>query len=138
MAIASLYLMLAYLRKHGLYKPPDTVLSRLASTQNIVGPLEIKMIHAMLDNNLVGGRSFTRLFHSARIWHTLLTPGPSVMKVLSLPWNIVFPPSSADRYKLRYQLERIPRLLRRLLILSHLFSFHPLFWTAFQRLDELL
>jgi hypothetical protein len=96
------------------------------------------MIHAMLDNYLLEGRPFTRLFHSSRIWDTLLRPGSPAAKLLSLPWNVVFPLSSPDRYKLRYQLERIPRLLRRLLILSHLFSFHPLFWTAFQRLDELL
>ena len=74
MATASLYLMLAYLCKHGLAQSPHPVLSRLASRQNIVGGLEEKIIHGMVDRYLLGGRPFTRLFHSSRIWATLLTP----------------------------------------------------------------
>jgi Uncharacterised nucleotidyltransferase len=114
MAIASLYLMLAYLCKHGLAQAAHPVLPRLASRQNVVGGLEEKMIHAMVDHYLLGGRPFTRLFHSSRIWATLLTSASRTTKLLSLPWNIFFPPSSPDRYSLRYQLNRIPRLVRRL------------------------
>jgi hypothetical protein len=114
MAIASLYLMLAYLCRHGLAPSAHPFLPTLASRQSIVGRLEMKTIHAMVDNYLLGGRPFTRLFHSSRIWHTLLTPASGTTKLLSLPWNIVFPPSSPDRYKLRYQLDRIQRLVRRL------------------------
>jgi hypothetical protein len=56
MAMASLYVMLAYLARHGL-DPESHRLSRvLASDQKIVGPLQLKVIHAALDRYLIGGR----------------------------------------------------------------------------------
>lgn len=113
-AMASLYLMLAYLSRCGLDGVPSEVLPRLASGQDIVGSLELKIIHAMIDRYLIEGRRFTRLFHSSRVWDTFLAPGPHAAKLLVLPWNILFPPLSPDRYSITYQLERIPRLLRRL------------------------
>ncbi len=78
MAIASLYVMLAYLSRHGFEPCSASVLSRLASGQDIVGPLQLRVIHAMLDHYLIGGR----------------------------PWNYVFPPPVPGRYSVQHQLRK--------------------------------
>ena len=56
MAMASLYVMLAYLARHGLGSESDRLSRVLASSQKIVGPLQLKIILAVLDRYLIGGR----------------------------------------------------------------------------------
>ena len=61
------------------------------------------------------GRPFTRWFndwHATIVLNTMLAPGSHAAKLLSLPWNLAFPPPIPDRYSMRYQLGRIARLLR--------------------------
>lgn len=110
-AAASLYLMLSCLAVSGLEHTGP--LRRLASTQNLVGSVEAKIIRTLIERYALGGRAFTRLFDSTRIWETLVAPGPTAAKLLLLPWNIVFPPSAANRFSVAYQMERVSRLLRR-------------------------
>jgi hypothetical protein len=107
--------MLVYLSRSGLHRFAPSVLSRLASGQDLVGPWELGIIHSLLANYLIGGRPFTRWFsdwHATIVLNTMLAPGSHAGKLLSLPWNLVFPPPIADRYSMRYQLGRIARLLR--------------------------
>ena len=81
MAAASLHLMLSYLCRRGLSSCP--VLTRLRSSQRLVGSLELRVMHAMLDHYLIGGRS----------------------------WNLFMPPPVPGRYNLRRQLKkRRPKL----------------------------
>jgi hypothetical protein len=114
MAVASLYVMLSYLCRNNLCQVAPPMLSRLASSQHVIGPLVLWIIHSMLDRYLLGGRPFSRFI---RAWHvsivlsTLLAPGSSARKLASVPWNILFPPSVAERYSVRYQLGRIARVL---------------------------
>jgi hypothetical protein len=115
MAIASLYLMLAYLSRQGLNHSADSILPRLASMQDIVGPAELGIINAIVDNYLVGGKPGARAFTEWHAWivlNTLLAPGSHAAKLLSLPWNLAFPPGLPGRYTVRYQLGRITRALR--------------------------
>jgi hypothetical protein len=115
MAAASLYVMLSYLSRNELYRTDPDILSRLASSQDFIGPVVIRVLHRVLDEYLVAGRPFSRF---TRDWHvsialnTLLAPTSSRGKLATVPWNILFPPSVADRYKLRYQLGRIAKALR--------------------------
>jgi hypothetical protein len=114
LAIASLYVVLSYIARRRLHEIPPGVLSRLLCGQKIVGAIELRVIHAILDRYLIGGKAFTRLFQSWHVLHNLLAPGSSSTKLLLLPWNIVFPSLNSDvRYSVRYQLERIKRVLRR-------------------------
>jgi len=83
MPVASLYVTLGYLARHGATQPAPSTLSRLASRQSIVGPLQLRLIHTMLDRYLIGGR----------------------------PWQLVLPPPVPGRYSLRHQLRK--RLGRR-------------------------
>jgi hypothetical protein len=77
--------------------------------------LVLRIIHRILDKHLLGGRPFSRFI---REWHvsimlsTLLAPGSSGVKLASVPWNILFPPSIAERYSVRYQLGRVTKVLR--------------------------
>jgi len=104
--------MLVHLSRCGLHEFPLTVMTHLGENQEMVGDLELNIIHFMLSNYLIQGRPFTRLFQSWHVLDNLLTPGSAGAKLLLLPWNIVFPPRVKDRYSLRYQLERVHRLVR--------------------------
>ena len=86
MAQASLYAMATYLPRHGVEPVPRAVLARLAS-QGLVGPLQLRLIHAMLDRYLIGGRR----------------------------WDLVLPPPVPGRYSLPHQFEKrvLGPLLRR-------------------------
>lgn len=115
---ASLYIMLVYLCAHGLDQSSIRILSRLASSQAIVGAPERRIICRMIDTNLVGGSPFIGQFGARHpmiertVLTSLLMPGSHVGKVLSLPWRIIFPPWIRERYSIRYQLQRLTRMLR--------------------------
>jgi len=86
MAKASLYAMVTYLPRYGVQQLPSATLEQLASTQTLVGPIQLKLIHGMLDRHLIGGR----------------------------PWDLALPPPVPGRYSLRRQFnKRIRNRLRR-------------------------
>ena len=78
MAIASLYVTLSYLSRCGLNSCAHSIASRLASSQDIVGALQLRIIHAMLDHYLIGGR----------------------------PWNHLLPLPVPGRYSMRHQVRK--------------------------------
>jgi hypothetical protein len=82
MATASLYVMLAYLSLHSFAQLPSGLVARIGSRQRLVGRLQLRLIHAMLDHYLVAGRR----------------------------WNIPVPPPVPGRYSWRYQFEK--RIIR--------------------------
>jgi hypothetical protein len=115
MATASLYVMLSYLSRNRFYHVDPPILARLASKQDVIGPSVLRVLHTMLDYYLVGGRPFSRFirdWHVSIVLSTLLAPGSSGRKIASVPWNIFFPPSVAERYSVRYQLGRIAKAVR--------------------------
>jgi hypothetical protein len=87
LAKASLYAMLTYLPRYGVEAPAPQTLARLASGQHLVGPLQLKLIHRMLDRHLIAGK----------------------------PWNHVLPPPVPGRYSPRHQFRKrvLARLRRR-------------------------
>jgi hypothetical protein len=115
MATASLYIMLSYISLRGLHPALAPILQRLATRQRIVGAPELRIISSMIDTNLVDGIPFLGQFGNRHpmiglsIFRSLLEPGSHVGKVLKLPWSIFFPPWIADRYTLRYQVDRFKR-----------------------------
>jgi hypothetical protein len=113
-AAAALYILLSFLGRMQLNLFPTSVLETLSDKQDVCGQVETRILHAMTLRYLVDGKPFTKLFDSVRIWDTLIQPGRSSAKLLSLPWNILFPPTSTDRYQMVYQLDRVKRLIRRL------------------------
>jgi len=112
-AKASLYLLLAYLDSRDIVEVPSAVMTRVANDQAYVGSLDGRLINALIDRYLIGGRPL-RLFNSWHVWSNLLEPGTPLLKLARLPWRILFPPTYPDRYDLRSQAARAGRLLRRL------------------------
>jgi Uncharacterised nucleotidyltransferase len=116
MAMASLFVVLAYVHRSGLDESVSGILPRLAAGQDIVGPAELRIILAILDNYLIGNKPPPRLL---RHWYgvlratlgTLLTPGSHAVKLLRIPWDVVFPPGAEDRYTFGFHRTRISRLL---------------------------
>ena len=78
MAMASLYVMLAYLARHGLGSDSRRLSRVLASSQKVVGPFQLRIIHGVLDRYLIGGR----------------------------PWNLPLPLPVPGRYSVRHQLRK--------------------------------
>lgn len=119
MATASLHIMLSYISSRGLASSISPIVSKLASRQHIVGAPERRMAMSMIDANLVGGRPFLGRFGSRHpmialsVFFSLLEPGSRLGKLLTLPWNVLFPPWIANRYTLRYHADRVRRFLRR-------------------------
>ncbi len=77
MAAASLYATLSFLARHKLCAPPP-VLKGIASRQRLVGPIDLRMFHAMIDRYLLAGH----------------------------PWDLPFPPPVPGRYDLQRQLKK--------------------------------
>ncbi|MBA2722331.1 MAG: nucleotidyltransferase family protein [Methylibium sp.] len=84
MAKASLYTMVTYLPRYGVEPLSPADLALLASAQRLVGPIQLRMIHRMLDRHLIGGR----------------------------PWNFAFPPPVPGRYSVSQQFRK--KILSRL------------------------
>lgn len=75
MARGCLYALLAYLPRFGVPSAPADFMRWLAQAQDVVGPLQLRLIHRMLDHHLVGAR----------------------------PWTYPFPPPMPGRYSPHYQ-----------------------------------
>jgi hypothetical protein len=113
-AAASLCILLGYLARHGLHAPPREALCRLGVVQRLVGPLELRILHRVFDSRLSSGRRANHLFQSWHLFPNLIKPGLPIVKLLRLPWNVMFPPDRAARYQAGYQLARLARHSRRL------------------------
>lgn len=117
LAAASLYVLLSFLSTQRLDSSASRILPRLASTQGLVGAPELRILSAMIDASLVGGRPFLGRFGERHtmiarsVLNSLLAHGTLVGKLMSLPWNIVFPSWIPERYTFRYQHQRLRRLL---------------------------
>ena len=87
MANASLYVMLTYLQRYGAKSIPASSVYWLSTKQALVGPVQLKVIHWMLDRHLVAGR----------------------------PWDAWLPLPVPGRYSFRYQIKKrgLNRLRRR-------------------------
>jgi hypothetical protein len=118
MAIASLYILLAQIRKYGFDEKISPILPRLAARQRIVGETELRIMSFLLDSCLVDGKKFMGSFGDrhpmieSTFMDTLLASGPFASKLMSLPWNLVFPPSVQERYSVGYHTGRIARFFR--------------------------
>ena len=118
-AIASLYVLLAQVRRYGFDEDLAPVVRRLAVRQRIVGHAELRILNFLLESVLVTGKRFMGSFGDrhpmieSSVMETLLMPGSFARKLLCLPWNVVFPPSVPERYSVAYHGKRVARLLKR-------------------------
>ncbi len=113
-ATASLYVLLTYLQRRGLASIEPAALSRLQRCQSLVSAPELAVLHALMDGYLIGGRTFP-WFHSWHLWRGMLAEGTTPTKFAMLPWNLLFPPTSANRFDWRFQLRRHRAYWRRMI-----------------------
>jgi len=111
--------LLAYLSTRGCCAVPKSVLAGLASAQDIVGTIELKILGAVIDRGLIEGTPLLGSFGERHpmieetLLRAMLSDGAPAGKLLSLPWAMVFPPWIAERYTFRYQRERLGRFMHR-------------------------
>jgi hypothetical protein len=115
-AASALYIMLAYVDRLGLGASPSTMLPRLRAQQSRVGPVEMRLIAAMLDSYLIEGEPYHWWFndwHAKLTFEALITTVPTPLKFGVIARNIALPPGVEKGHRIAYQLERIARLLGR-------------------------
>ncbi|MFO1311045.1 MAG: nucleotidyltransferase family protein [Burkholderiales bacterium] len=118
LAAASLCVLLNEVRRFAFEDVLAPVIPRIAARQRILGDLDLRVLHRIVDACLLEGRRFMGSVGARHpmiertVMDTLLVPGPFARKLAALPWNLVFPPRDPERYSLRYHRMRVARLLR--------------------------
>jgi hypothetical protein len=115
-ATCALYILLAYIDRLGLDGSSKAMLPHLRTRQDRVGPMEMRLIAAMLDSYLVEGEPYHWWFND---WHAkltldaLITTTPAPLKFGLIARNIALPPGVEKGHRIAYQIDRIARLLGR-------------------------
>lgn len=115
MAAAHLYLMLTFLQRHDLISIPSDVIYRLSIFQKYLNRPNNKILHALLNTYFIRGRPFTHISSEANVsivWKTLLSRSSPMVNLLSVPSNLLFPPTNSQRTNPAFQLRRIKSALR--------------------------
>jgi len=119
LAAASLYVLLSYLAVRDLCSVPQRILARLASAQRRVGRVELRILTRLIDRTLLEGRPLLGEFGERHpmigetALRVLLDTRPVAMKLVTLPWAMIFPPWVSERYTWSYQRGRMRRFLAR-------------------------
>jgi hypothetical protein len=117
-AARHLWLMFSYLATHGLYDIPSDVQRGLENGRRVIGSLGQRLLHRIIDQHMAA-RPRESLFNSDAMismrWNTLLSDGAPMLKLVQLPWRIIFPPREKGRYRLARQWQRLKNALTRAL-----------------------
>lgn len=100
-----LYLLLSYLNKNNLIDVPDHYLKSLKLKNTNMAYINRSILFSIINRFLLDERHNRRFINNnvlSIIWETLLHPSSSTSNIIKLPYNIMFPPGSSDRYKLRF------------------------------------
>lgn len=113
---AYLCVMLAYLERHRVVPFPPAVHAALLAAKRRLGRLTLALIHRSMDRYAAHGQSMDDILGRDNrfvAWETLLAPRSPLLNLLLIPWNLAFPPSNPDRFRVRFQLERVRSVYRR-------------------------
>lgn len=86
------YLLLTYLGRHRLVDIAPEILRELSLRQRTFGPVNLKIVHALIDRYVTNGRDFGLLVSArnfAVLWRTLLLPDPPSRNVGRALWNLL-------------------------------------------------
>jgi hypothetical protein len=107
--------VIGYLERRGLV-PAETGIARVRDRLTALAPVERCVLDRIVDRHLVRGLPLADRFgvnNRAIIWRTLIASPRSPWNFARLGWNLVFPPARPDRFRPRYQLERLRSALFR-------------------------
>ena len=105
-----LYTEISYLRKNDIQCVPDKFYKQLEMQISPTARLNVKILHSIIENYLVVGKSFGSILTGSNvgiIWGTLLKSDEAFINLMSLPGNILFPPNNPERFNLRFQFQRL-------------------------------
>lgn len=115
-AARHLYLVLSWLHRQRLVDVPDSIWLALEPGRRSLTDIGVRMLHDIIDSHLVQGQLYKGLYSEALVnvrWETLLGDEPPALKLLKLPWRLLFPPQAENRYQLGRQLRRLSALWRK-------------------------
>jgi hypothetical protein len=104
-----LFLLLSYLDKNNILHIEDHPIKFWQLKNSNMGYLNRSILYLLIDRFLPiksHSNSFINEDMLRIIWQTLLRPAPSITNIILLPWNILFPPEAADRYKFSFFIHR--------------------------------
>ena len=106
---AHLQLVIGYLERRRLV-PADAGIARVRDRLAALAPVELCVLDRIVDRHLVRGLPLADRFgvnNRAIVWSTLIASPRSRWNFARLGWNLAFPPAHPDRFRARYQLERL-------------------------------
>jgi hypothetical protein len=106
---AHLQLVTGYLERRGLLAA-EAGIARIRARLDVLAPVELRVLDGIVDRHLVRGQPLADRFgaHTRSIvWKTLIAAPGSPWNFARVAWNLLFPPSHPDRFRARYQLERL-------------------------------
>lgn len=112
--VVYLNLMLRFLQKYGIVYLPNKLMARLASAQKYPLGVNEAILHGLIDNYSMRGKSPGQMASETNIgllWETLLRPRPAWQNLLRASWNILSVPKNPRRFSPSFQLARIARML---------------------------
>jgi Uncharacterised nucleotidyltransferase len=89
-----LYLLLSYMDRYDLVKIAPGIMRELSSSQPSFGSLGLKTVHRMIDRYLVTATGFGPVLTERTVgivWKTLMLPGPTLPKLMLIPFNLSLP-----------------------------------------------
>ncbi|VAW59543.1 hypothetical protein MNBD_GAMMA11-2922 [hydrothermal vent metagenome] len=108
-----LYLILSYFDKYKLVNLPDNYSRLFKLKHHNMGRLNRYILHKIIHQYISGARSTGSILTVSNleiVWGTLLGPYASIINIVRLPWNILFPPEETNRYGLSRILSRIKHM----------------------------
>ncbi|VAW61312.1 hypothetical protein MNBD_GAMMA10-2061 [hydrothermal vent metagenome] len=109
-----LYLILSYFDKYKLVNLPDNYSGLFKLKHHNMGRLNRYILHYIIHQYILGAKSTGCILTVSNleiIWGTLISPQTSIINIVRLPWNVIFPPEEANRYKLSRILSRVKHMI---------------------------
>jgi len=109
------YLTLQYLSKSGLLHSSVNIEQHVCRIKHTLGITSKAILNSIVNDYIFVGKPFGRALtvnNIAIIWRHLLEPSSSFVKVLLLPFVIIFPKGSNKKFDFKFQLSRIKSFLK--------------------------
>jgi len=113
---ASLYILLSFLKRIGVFADSDNHCEVLGRQQNYVNAVSLRLMHNRIERHLVRFGSYGRLaspFTTSNMFDALIRKNAAWRNLAAVPGNILFPRREPRRYELNYQVSRLQSALSR-------------------------
>lgn len=114
-ASAAVHVMLAYLARAHIVSFPEGVLARLAARDRHTNAASLWILHRIITILLIERRAYGRFLTRLNVgivWSSLLRTPTPMRNLLSLPFDIAFPPGHPQRFNPAFLAKRLRSFLR--------------------------